>query len=786
MRSMFLIFFLILSGVAAGQYSEENAGYFRHPAAVDGGVISSDNFGSSLYLHKDGKITKMFSSPGCGYNYEVAPDGKKIGIKLINEDGEQAPALLDLKGEARPLERFSHYCGQIHFFGRNSWSYTVGEKLVIYKNGTRKEYRLNNYSNIAPVSPDGGYVVYNDDNDQLFLRNLESGREKEITDGAKGYFHPDWSPDGRYILFRGLDLTIYIYNFSSGETTEIGKGREPEWASDSKSIIFCRVESEDIKFISSDIYLYSVERSATKKLTDTPGIHEMDPAFSSDGNNIIYQTYSDRGINSAEISERGIISVKSISHAEEQFQLEPNSLQPDEIETPMEVPYLHQVYDTPDWHNGHWSCAPTTSAMVLGYYNILPKWKLRCSYPHIHYSYFGRYIAEEYYFRITDYNYTADDAGGNPTKGGYGYMWGTGSPHSRMSSYYSKHGFQSSQTYSATWQTPVNEISLGFPYTMCVMITSSGHLILAHDVYGDHTLTYNDPYGNKNTPGYPTYDGKNVQYDWPGYNNGFANIESVAWSISTHIFPEAEADTLVDDSELQNGFYLHTDTPSEMMRYKDMLQGYGNHFWYTKTTAGFPTDTAYAQWTPTFDRKGAYEVQAYIPFSEASDAGYKIYHKDGIAYVPVAQKNYTDEWVSLGIYNFPEGDQAFVRLGDGSSVAGESIVFDAMRFIYIDSVTTVRPYDIGDIPGDFYLAQNYPNPFNPSTTIGFGIPNSGNVKLDIWTVTGENVATLIDENLSAGKYKIDYKAAENLASGIYLYTLRHKNNISSRKFILLK
>ena len=88
------------------------------------------------------------------------------------------------------------------------------------------------------------------------------------------------------------------------------------------------------------------------------------------------------------------------------------------------------------------------------------------------------------------------------------------------------------------------------------------------------------------------------------------------------------------------------------------------------------------------------------------------------------------------------------------------------------------------VPTSYSLSQNYPNPFNPSTTINFVIPKSSFVNLKVFDILGNEVATLVDENKDAGKYKIVYDA-QNLASGIYIYKLVADGYISTKKMILL-
>lgn len=88
-------------------------------------------------------------------------------------------------------------------------------------------------------------------------------------------------------------------------------------------------------------------------------------------------------------------------------------------------------------------------------------------------------------------------------------------------------------------------------------------------------------------------------------------------------------------------------------------------------------------------------------------------------------------------------------------------------------------------PTKFELSQNYPNPFNPTTTIRFSLPQSGNVKLTIYNILGEQVAELINGFKEAGNYTINFNA-ENLNSGMYLYRIEAIGFVQSKKMTLIK
>ncbi|MEJ2634727.1 MAG: T9SS type A sorting domain-containing protein [Calditrichia bacterium] len=88
-------------------------------------------------------------------------------------------------------------------------------------------------------------------------------------------------------------------------------------------------------------------------------------------------------------------------------------------------------------------------------------------------------------------------------------------------------------------------------------------------------------------------------------------------------------------------------------------------------------------------------------------------------------------------------------------------------------------------PQDFGLLQNYPNPFNPSTTIEFILPRSELVTLRIYNVLGEEVVTLTNKMLAAGRHKYVFEAG-HLASGIYVCCLNAGNSVQKQKMMLLK
>jgi hypothetical protein len=97
---------------------------------------------------------------------------------------------------------------------------------------------------------------------------------------------------------------------------------------------------------------------------------------------------------------------------------------------------------------------------------------------------------------------------------------------------------------------------------------------------------------------------------------------------------------------------------------------------------------------------------------------------------------------------------------------------------------------IAIMPAEYELFNNYPNPFNPETIIEYKVPKTGQVKMAIYNVLGQNVRTLVDAHQPAGTYTVMWDGTDNsghkLASGLYFYQLIGENALITKKMILIK
>ena len=134
---------------------------------------------------------------------------------------------------------------------------------------------------------------------------------------------------------------------------------------------------------------------------------------------------------------------------------------------------------------------------------------------------------------------------------------------------------------------------------------------------------------------------------------------------------------------------------------------------------------------------------------------------------------------------------------DDSAAAGQTIEYyvtalydigesDMSNTVQLDVVSVD---EIG-IPNTFALYQNYPNPFNPITSIRYDLPEAAHVRIAVYNVLGQKVATLVDQSMNAGFHDISWSGTNDLgstvSSGVYLYRIESENFNAVRKLMYLK
>lgn len=121
---------------------------------------------------------------------------------------------------------------------------------------------------------------------------------------------------------------------------------------------------------------------------------------------------------------------------------------------------------------------------------------------------------------------------------------------------------------------------------------------------------------------------------------------------------------------------------------------------------------------------------------------------------------------------------------------GQTHTTDGYCFTIFDPAQDVTENNDGTLPKEFAVSQNFPNPFNPTTKINFEVPQKSMVNLAVYNVLGQKVATLVDQEMTAGKYVADWDGTSDqgaaVASGIYFYKFEAGNFVQTKKMVLMK
>ncbi len=104
--------------------------------------------------------------------------------------------------------------------------------------------------------------------------------------------------------------------------------------------------------------------------------------------------------------------------------------------------------------------------------------------------------------------------------------------------------------------------------------------------------------------------------------------------------------------------------------------------------------------------------------------------------------------------------------------------------------TKLRTPALSELPTDFALQQNFPNPFNPSTTVGYALPAASDVRIAVYNVLGEQVASLANGVQEAGYYTVQWNGTDNrghqVTSGVYFLTMHAGEFTAMKKMMLVK
>ncbi|MCX7797095.1 MAG: cohesin domain-containing protein [Melioribacter sp.] len=228
------------------------------------------------------------------------------------------------------------------------------------------------------------------------------------------------------------------------------------------------------------------------------------------------------------------------------------------------------------------------------------------------------------------------------------------------------------------------------------------------------------------------------------------------------------------------------------------------------------------RWTPNYDQAGAYSVTFKVTDKGGLSASVTVsIVVNNVNRAPVFTAEIPNNIV-IPVHNVPvpfefiyrasdpDGDPVTFRIVSGPgeistngyylwaptpSQAGRSfvlIVEVSDGSLTAQSVRTIKVSDVvvgleeeAGVPKEYALMQNYPNPFNPVTTIRFALPKESHVKLSVYNILGQEVATLVNGNMSAGYHRVEFDASR-LNTGMYIYKIEAGEYVSMKKMMYVK
>ena len=106
------------------------------------------------------------------------------------------------------------------------------------------------------------------------------------------------------------------------------------------------------------------------------------------------------------------------------------------------------------------------------------------------------------------------------------------------------------------------------------------------------------------------------------------------------------------------------------------------------------------------------------------------------------------------------------------------------------SKATITEIEEPVLSDNYFNLKSYPNPFSSSTTIVYTLPETGNVSIKIYNISGQLVSTLVDEQKPAGEYSVQWNSTNSngkeVNAGVYFYRVKTGKFVQTKKMLLMK
>jgi Tol biopolymer transport system component len=231
------------------------------------------------------QISTVTDEAQAGYRFAWSPDGRQIAYKALVDAQAMTKAikLADLEtNQIRQISDLSNDVGVPAWFpdGRLGFTYQ-GDFFIVDRSGTVLETIPDIASNVAAVSSDGQWILYNDDQDRMWAYHLSDGERFQATPDGRRFFNPVWSPTDPVAVVNELGGPFYLLDVIAGGTlTPLDNGNHYAWSPDGQRIIYDITEDDGHYITAADIYTINRDGTGRTALTNTAEGLEMHPSWS--------------------------------------------------------------------------------------------------------------------------------------------------------------------------------------------------------------------------------------------------------------------------------------------------------------------------------------------------------------------------------------------------------------------------------------------------------------------------------------------------------------------------
>ncbi len=406
-------------------------------------------------------------------------------------------------------------------------AWTVDARLVVRRAGGEwplvTTARLPGYADLVELDATGASAAFNHPDGSIGVLDLDGGGGVRWLTGPGAHAHPDWSPDGASLLIRGPGDRVAVLDPRDGTVLAEGPGLHASWWPGTSVAVVDRVDGAAFRVLGADLWAVDAATGRTWRLTDGAR-HERFPEIAPDGASIAFVDTRGGDLLVAPLTDAGPGPARVALAGTDLPWAPPPPPVGGLRETVVDVPYMHQLWDTPDDFDGGWSCGPTSCLQTVQRYQELPDADITCSWPSSHTSHWGWYIPNEYTHNGTTYDTLGLAAGDVWVPGVHGFIcreYGA-AVWDYMVDWCTRHDVDSWWA-GTSFGTLGDEVDAGYPMYASTSVLGYGHIIVMRGYDNSGYIVVNDPYGDANGS-WGQYDGEGAVYDWPGYNTGHLEI----------------------------------------------------------------------------------------------------------------------------------------------------------------------------------------------------------------------------------------------------------------------